>query len=125
MTFTSYTENFLPVNILDCTLATGSVPAVTITANAGGGTVAIGDMVVRCATGSPGKACYYTSSTASGSASNAGRSVAYGTVGVTAVTTGFTDAIVPLNCGGSGTFGVTLTNLVQGTGTNPVTITQS
>jgi hypothetical protein len=101
------------------------MPAVTITSSAGGGTVAIGDLVVRCATVSPGMACYYTSPAAAGSASNAARSLAYSTVGMTAVNAGFTDAIVPINCGGSGSFGLTLTNLVQGSGTNPVTITQS
>jgi hypothetical protein len=125
LTFTTCTDTILAVNILDCTLATGSVPTVTITAVAGGGTVVLGDTIVRCATSTPGKACYYTAATATGNGSNAGNSIAYANVGVTGLTTGFTDGIVPVNCGSSGTFGVTLTGIVQGATTNQVTIAQS
>jgi hypothetical protein len=125
LTFTSCTDTILAINFIDCTLATGSIPAVTITAVAGGGTVAIGDMVVRCATGIPGRACYFTSPSALGNASNAGNMIAYSGVSFAPTTTGFTDGIVPANCGSSGPFGVTLTGIVQGAGSNTVTIAQS
>jgi hypothetical protein len=127
LTVTSCTDNILAVNILDCTLATGSIPTVTVTANDEGGAITLDDPIVRCATSAPGKACYYTASTptAVGRAVNTTKSVTFSAVSVTSLTSGFTDAIVPANCGGSGTLSATLTQAVQGTGTNTVTITTS
>jgi hypothetical protein len=125
VTFTTCTDTILAVNILDCTLATGSVPTVTITAGASGGTVALGDTIVRCATSTPFKACYYTSASSLGNGINATNTIGYANVGVTGITTGFTDGTVPVNCGTSGSLGVTLTGIFQGAGANVVTITQS
>lgn len=126
LTFTSCTDNILAVNILDCTLGNAPLPSVTITARAGGlSTISLGDTTVRCATSTPGKACYYTAPFADGSGVNATSSIAYTNVGVSGITTGFTDGIVPVNCGTSGQFGVTLTHIVQGTGSDTVTIATS
>lgn len=125
LTLTSCTDNILAVNVLDCTLATGNLPTVTVTANDTGGSVVQGDTISRCATSTVGKACYFTASSASGAGVNATKRLDYSGVGVVAITTGFTDAIQPANCGSSGTFGVTLTHAVQSTGTNTVTITTS
>ena len=120
LTFTSCTDTLLAVNISSCTLHAASVPTVTISANAGGGTITLGHTVVRCANGLTG--CYFTTVNATGAAVNATSSIDF-TASATAVAP-TTDAVPAGNCGSSGAFSVKLTHIVSATNAT-VTVTTS
>jgi hypothetical protein len=125
LTFTSCTDTILAINVSSCTLRSGTTPTVSITSAAGGGTVNLGSTTVRCAT-SLTQGCYYNAASANGTATNTPSAIRYSGVAVSAqIPAGLTDAVSVANCGTTGTFSVALTNIVQGTGTNGVTIATS
>jgi hypothetical protein len=126
LTFTSCTDTILAINIMDCTLQPGTVPTVTITAGAGGGSVVINDPVVRCTTSTPGRACYLTAASVNGNAVNANSSIAFSNVAIVGATpAGVTDAIPPASCFVSpANLGFTLTHIVQSTNST-LTVTTS
>jgi hypothetical protein len=125
LTFTMCSDTLLAINISSCRLRAGTTPSVWITSAAGGGTVNLDSTTVRCAT-SLTQGCYYNAPSANGTATNTPSAIQYFNVPVAAqLPSGLTDAAPIANCGTSGTFGVTVADIVQGTGTNRVTITTS
>jgi hypothetical protein len=115
----------LPVNYSDCQLHGTTLPSVTITSTAGGGTVVLGDTVIRCQVVGAANACYYTWPTALGQTVNATSTISFS--GVTIVATGnpagTTDGFAAGVCGTSATFSVAFTHIVQGGTNRTVTIT--
>jgi hypothetical protein len=114
-------DTILAINILSCN-AIAPFPAISVTAVAGGGTNTLTDLTKRCATSVPGKACYFTAATATASFTNANATLRYSGVNVVAITTGFTDAIVPANCGTSGTLSADFPD-IHTTGGRTITVT--
>jgi hypothetical protein len=103
------------------------MPSVTITAVAGGGTVALGHTIVRCHVVASANACYYTLATAHGTFVNADSSIRFEGVQVVAITSpgGTTDGLAPGACGTSASLSVTLTHLVQSGTNRTLTVTTS
>jgi hypothetical protein len=127
LTFTSCTDTIPLLDFRDCTLHVPSIPTVSITAAAGGGTVVLTDPVYRCTTSnaSTGPACYFTLASAAGSFNNAASTITFTNIGVVGVTP-TTDAIAPANCGGTPSqLSFQLRHILQGTSTNTVTVTTS
>jgi hypothetical protein len=117
----------LPVNYDDCSLHGGTIPTVSITSNATGGTVVLGDVLFRCRIVGPATptACYFTWPTATGAENNAASTITFSGVSVTAVgnPAGTTDGQPAGVCGTSATFSVTFRHIVQRTTNKTVTIT--
>lgn len=127
LTFTSCTGRFGLVPYPDCSLHAigGALPTITISPLAIGGAVTLNDVTVRCATTGT-NACYYTSASIAGAASNAASSISFTNFGGTPVLpAGTTDAAPPGNCGSSFTASTTLTHIVQGGTNRTITITTS
>jgi hypothetical protein len=123
LTFTSCTDNIIAINYSSCSLQAGTVPTVTITSSATGGSVSFTDPVIRCAV-SATTGCYFTALAAVGNHVNASSSIAFTNVGFgNVLPAGVTDAAAAGTCFPSATVSVTLTHIVQGATGRTVTIT--
>ena len=121
LTFTSCTDTLLAVNFSSCTLASASMPTVHIVGTATGGVITLSHTIVRCATGIT-VGCYFTSVNITGAATNVPSSIDFTANATAVLPPGVTDAVVPGNCGSTGTFSVKLTHIVSSTNAT-VTIT--
>jgi hypothetical protein len=127
LTLASCSGQFALVPFTECSLhrVGGAIPTVTITAIAGGGTVALGDTIIRCAVNST-SACYYTWASATGTETNVTSTLSFSGVSIAPlVPTGTTDSFPLSGCGSSSTFSMTLTHMVQGGTNRTITITTS
>jgi hypothetical protein len=115
----------LPVNYSDCQLHGSTLPSVTITGNALGGTVALGHTLIRCQVVGSASGCYFTWGTAHAQANSAASTIAFSGVSIQAIgnPAGTTDGLTAGVCGTSATFSVTFTHIVQGGTNRTVTIT--
>jgi hypothetical protein len=107
-------------------LAAGTLPSVHILATStSGGTVTLIDPRVRCFIAGSGGAsfCEYTATSASGTATNSPSAIVFSSVVVHHITGSPGDQGVL--CGANGTFGVTLTHIVQSSTNRTVTISTS
>lgn len=124
LTFTSCTDTWPVVTIPDCSLHPASLPGISITATASGGTVALGDLTFRCAIQGGTSACYFTAASAVGTASNVARSLVFNNVGVVFASP-TSDALGSGICGSTMSLSWQFTQLVQGGSNLPVTVTTS
>jgi hypothetical protein len=118
LVFENCTDSIPVITISQCSLS-GGTPTATITASAGGGTVALSTTTVFCAVAGSSNGCYYQAPSASGSANNAANSITF-----TNVTTNHVSGTGDLGalCGSGGAFGVTLTQVVNAANNSPVTL---
>jgi hypothetical protein len=120
LTFTGCDDTIPVIAVTSCHLYTGPVTTVSITASAGGGSVVLGDLIVRCAFAGTTNGCYFTAASANGSANNAASTIQYSNVSATRVQP-TTDNLGDF-CPASGTFNVTLQHIVQAGTNRTVTI---
>jgi hypothetical protein len=112
------TDSFPVITFTACSLS-GSTPTATLTAGAGGGSMTLAATVLFCAVAGSTSGCYYRAADATGSFQNVTNSVQYANVAITHVTgTGDLGSL----CGTSGSFGVTLTQMVNAANNSPVTL---
>jgi hypothetical protein len=124
LTFTSC-NGFLGLTTFEsCRLSPGSpLPTVHVTAGAGGGTVALADVTLKCAImNSTSAFCYYTASTAAGNLANGPSTLTYSSVALVAAA-GSDSLGAP--CGSSGSWNWTFTHIVQAGTNRTVTVTTS
>jgi hypothetical protein len=97
-------------------------PTIHLIAGAGGGTVTIGDVTVRCSLMGGSGFCYFTASSAVGSLANGPSTLTYTFVPFAPVSG--TTSLGAL-CGDSGSWAWTFTHIVQGGTNRTVTVTTS
>jgi hypothetical protein len=124
LTFTSCADDGAPVNFSSCALHAGSAPpTVQLDGDFTAGTVRVSGIVERCAVQSSSSACYYTQlGTATGTFTNATSSLTLSSIALTRATT-TTDGLSASWCGEAGTLSTTVTDVVQQSTGNTLTVT--